>query len=118
MIVKKTMFREENPAGTITVGIMLYGGTESIFFHEGETKLHLNKHCFAYVEENHPLALLPDGASVEGEIVRVDEDCIYEFDEDRKPTKVYSTYGYRADSSSELEHMTSSYSVLEKRNLR
>ena len=114
MIAKKTMFREENPDNPTTVGIMLYGGMETVSFHGGRTQLHLCKHCFANVDEDHPLALLPDGAAVDGEIVRIDKDCIYEFDDRLHPTRVYSTYGYREDSEKELDFITSTHELVAK----
>ncbi|WP_417599776.1 hypothetical protein [Owenweeksia hongkongensis] len=114
MIVKKTMFSEEEAPGVVMVGMMLLGGYETVILHNGKTQLHLCKHCFVHVYADHPLALLPDGARVDGEIVRLEESCIFEFDEKLMPTKIYSSYAYRKEPGAELEYRTSTQEVVAK----
>ncbi|AEV34361.1 hypothetical protein Oweho_3412 [Owenweeksia hongkongensis DSM 17368] len=108
------MFTEEFPSGVRMVGIMLFGGTETLVFHEGKTHLHLSRHCFAHVYAEDPLALLPDESVVAGEIIRMEESCTFEFDENDLPVKIWSTYGYRRKPGDPLEYKTSSQEVMGK----
>lgn len=114
MVVKKNMFTEEFPSGVRMVGVMLFGGTETLIFHEGKTQLHLSKHCFAHLYADDPLAQLPDESIVPGEIVRIEESCSFEFDENDLPLKIWSSYGYRRSPDDLLEFKTSSQEVMVK----
>lgn len=106
------MFSEEMAPGIHMVGLMLLGGYETVTLHNGKTNLHLFKHCFVHEYADHPLALIPDGGEVEGEIVRVEESCIFEFDENLLPTKVYTSYAYRKEPGAELTYRTSTHEVM------
>ena len=114
MIVKKTMFTEENPDGSITHGIMLFGGFETLVFFGGKVEITLCKYCFVAVDQHYELAQIPDGDNVEGEIVLMDEHSKFHFNENQEPVKLYSTYGFRSSPNEPLKYRTSMQQVLDE----
>lgn len=112
MILKKTMFTEEYPDGTIVHGIALIAGFDTLSFFEGKVEITIARYCFVAVDQHDPLAQIPDGQHVKGEIVLMRERSNFEFNEDQEPVKLYSTYGYRENPNEPLKYRTSMQQVV------
>ena len=106
MIVKKELFTEERPDGTVVSGVLLNGGTEVLSFYGGMVQMEVCKQCFVLLPKNHVLAQLPDGAEVQGEIVMMDEHCKFRFNDNQEPVSVYLTYGYRKTITDPIQYKT------------
>lgn len=101
------MFKEEYSDGEVIHGIALIGGFETLTFFEGRVKVTLARYCFVGVDQHDPLAKIPDGNTVEGEIVLIEEESHFEFNEDMDAVKLTSTYGYRENPGDPLQYKTS-----------
>lgn len=112
MIFKKTMFTEKYPDGTVIYGIGLLGGFDTLAFYGGEVEITICKYCFVAVDQHDELAQVSDGEEMEGEIVLMQEHSSFEFNEDREPLKLYSTYGYRKNPNEPLRYRTSMQQIV------